>query len=213
MIGAFVDGPLWYFSAGVFLMGVAWRLVSILRLGVEADLAVPRHGGAGGALWTIFSRSWPRRSLTERAKLPVIAGYMFHLGLLALLFFAKPHVDFYAERVTGFGWASMPRWAFIVTAEVAFAGLMMLWLYRVLNPVTRLLSSVDDHLAAWLIFLVMLTGCMALLEHFEPLRILHLFLAELLLIYFPFGSLMHTFTFALSRGYTGATMARRGIAA
>ena len=73
---------------------------------------------------------------------------MFHLGLFALLLFAKPHVDFYAERLTGFGWASMPRWAFIVSAEVAFAGLMMLWLVRVLNPVTRLLS-IEPYYIHW----------------------------------------------------------------
>jgi nitrate reductase gamma subunit len=105
----------------------------------------------------------------------------------------------------------MPHWAFIVAAEFAFAGLILLWLHRVLNPVTRLLSDLDDHVGTILVFLVMLTGCLALAQSFEPLRLLHLFLAELLLIYFPFSKLMHTFTFILSRGYTGATMGRKGV--
>ena len=35
----------------------------------------------------------------------------------------------------------------------------------------------------------------------------------LLLIYFPFSRLMHAFTFFLSRGFTGAAMARKGVQA
>ena len=38
----FVEGPLWYFSALVFVVGVAWRLVDVFRRGVPEDLAI-RH--------------------------------------------------------------------------------------------------------------------------------------------------------------------------
>jgi nitrate reductase gamma subunit len=57
----------------------------------------------------------------------------------------------------------------------------------------------------------MLTGCLALMRSFEPLRLTHLLLAELLLLYFPFSRLVHAFTFAISRGYTGAEYGRRGV--
>ena len=89
--------------------------------------------------------------------------------------------------------------------------MIFLWLHRLLHPVSRLLSSLDDHLANTLVFLVMLSGCLALAQSVEALRLIHLFLAELLLIYFPFSRLMHAFTFAFSRGYTGANMARKGV--
>ncbi len=211
MIGDFIDGPLWYFSATVFAIGVVYRIVAILRAGLKKDLAIPRAGGSFGALRNIFSRFIPKRDVVTRGKLTLIAGYLFHLGLFALLFFAQPHVTFFSERITGFSWPALPYWAFIISAELAFIGLLLLWLHRVLHPVTRLLSSVDDYIGTWLVFLVMLTGCLALAQAFEPLRLLHLFLAELLLIYFPFSNLMHAFTFAFSRGYTGATMARKGV--
>ena len=146
-------------------------------------------------------------------RLEVIAGYAFHLGLFALLFFAAPHVEFYKERILGFGWTPMPYWAFIVSAQLAFAGLLLLWLRRVLHPVSRILSDAGDHIGTILVFLVMLTGCLALAEFHDSLRVLHFFLAELLLIYFPFSSLMHTFTFVLSRGYLGAGFARHGVKA
>ena len=80
-----------------------------------------------------------------------------------------------------------------------------------LNPVTRMLSDLDDHVGSILVFAVMLTGCLALGQAHESLRLLHLFLAEALLVYFPFSKLMHAFTFVMSRGYTGATMGRKGV--
>jgi len=211
MIGQFIDGPLWYFSLGVFIIGVLFRLFSILRAGLKKDLSPARGGAVAGALRNVFTRSIPRRDVATRGRLVLVAGYLFHLGLFALLFFAQPHVDFLAERITGFGWPALPYWAFIVSAEIAFIGLLILWLHRMLHPVTRLLSSADDHVGTGLVFLVMLTGCLALAQSFEGLRLLHLFLAELLLIYFPFSNLMHAFTFAFSRSYSGAVMGRKGV--
>ena len=211
MIGAFIDGPLWYFALTAFVIGVIWRIVAIIKTGVRTDLSLARGSAGQGALRAIFSRFVPERTVTSRSKLQLVAGYMFHLGLFALLIFAKPHIDFISERITGFSWPAMTHTAFIISAEFAFAGLILLWLHRVLNPVTRMLSDLDDHVGSILVFVVMLTGCLALAQSYEPLRLLHLFLAEVLLIYFPFSKLMHAFTFVLSRGYTGATMGRKGV--
>jgi nitrate reductase gamma subunit len=82
-----------------------------------------------------------------------------------------------------------------------------------MHPVTRLISDADDHIAAILTFIVMLTGCMALIEAFEGLRVLHRFMVELWLVYFPFSRLMHAFMFVPSRAYTGAWFGRRGVKA
>lgn len=211
MFAEFVDGPFWYFSVIVFVVGVLWRLGSILFAGWSRDLAPARRSGLAGGASVVMRRFMLRAEFRESGRLHLVAGYMFHVGLFLLLFFAAPHVEFYQERLFGFGWPTLPYWAFIVAAELAFAGLLLLWLHRVLHPVRRLISRADDHIASILVFVVMLTGCMALLESSVALRVLHLFLAELLLIYFPFSSLMHTFTFVLSRGLTGAAYARHGV--
>ena len=63
---------------------------------------------------------------------------------------------------------------------------MLLILHRMLNPVTRAISDRGDYIGSLLIFLVMLTGCLALARSHEVLQVTHFFLAELLLIYFPF---------------------------
>lgn len=211
MMTEFIDGPLWYFSILVFAIGVVWRLFSIFISGNKKDLSIPRESVLPGALSAVFGRFVAKKEIAPQIRLQVIAGYMFHLGLFALLLFAAPHVTFIESEILGFGWTPMPYWAFIISAQLAFLGLLLLWLHRVLNPVTRLISSADDHVAAILIFVVMLTGCLALLESFTELRLLHRFTVELLLIYFPFSRLMHAITFIPSRAYTGAWFGRRGV--
>lgn len=207
----FVDGPFWYFSLTVFVLGVAWRLFGMLTVGSRTDQSVPRSSAAAGAIRTNLTRFLPRGDFWSRNKLPVVAGYLFHVGLFALLFFAAPHIEFYREYITGFGWAAMPEWAFILVSEIAFLGLLLLVLHRMMNPVTRRISSRGDYIGSALIFVVMLTGCLALARSHEALRVVHFFTAELLLIYFPFSSLMHTFTWPFSRGFTGAHYGRRGV--
>ncbi len=211
MIADFVDGPLWYFSATVFVIGVLWHLFSIFRFGPKHDLSTPRASEVSGAIHANFSRFMPRPEMAGRTRVQVIAGYMFHIGLFILLIFAAPHMEFIRDRITGFGWTPMPYWAYIVASQIAFLGLLALWLHRLMNPVTRFISNAGDHAASVLTFLVMLTGCLALFQHFEALRVLHLFLAELMLIYFPFSTLMHAILFVPSRSYTGATFGRRGV--
>jgi len=211
MIEYLIDGPLWYFSLAVFCIGVLWQLASIVFAKGKTDLSVARGSAGSGAIRNVFSRFMPHREIAPQIRVQVVAGYMFHLGLFALLFFAAPHVLFLEEHLLGFGWTPMPHWAFIVASQFAFLGLIILWLRRMLNPVSRLISTLDDHVAAILTFIVMLTGCLALLEGFTALRLLHRFSVELLLIYFPFSCLMHTFTFIPSRAFTGAWFGRRGI--
>lgn len=209
----FVEGPLWLFASLVFVLGVIWRLFHIFRRGSRADLAPSRGSGVLGALRTIVSRSWSAPGFSKGATFHLVAGYMFHIGLFVLVLFAAPHVLFIEQRLLGFAWEPVPHWAFILAAEFAFAGLLLLWLRRVLHPVMKQISTWDDHAAAILTFLAMLTGCLALLQSHDSLRLIHMLTVELLMIYFPFSRLMHAFTFVISRAYTGASMARRGVQA
>lgn len=206
-----IDGPLWYLSATVFALGTLWRLFVILRVGLRPDLSRPRASAVLGALRGLVSRFLPKRVLWSRLRFQVVAGYLFHLGLFALLLFAAPHVAFLDDRLLGLAWTPMPHWAFVLSAELAFLGLLLLWLRRVLDPVARLLSTAGDHAASILTFLVMLSGCLALARDHESLRLLHLLLVELWLLYFPFSSLMHTFTFVIGRSALGARYGRRGV--
>ncbi len=210
-MGEFIDGPFWYIAVTIFVIGVLGNLFSILHGKRKIDYSVPRDSATAHAIKTLFTRFIPNQHMAPRIRHQVVAGYMFHLGLFVVLFFAAPHVRFFEEDILGFGWTPVPHWAFIVASQFAFFGLILLWLRRMTNLVSRLISRLDDHVAAILTFLVMLTGCFALLESFNELRLLHRLCVELLLIYFPFSRLMHAFTFVPSRMFTGAWFGRRGV--
>lgn len=209
-IAGLIEGPLWYAAAFIFVVGVLWRVIGMLRLGRKPDLSEGRGSAAQGALWANLRHFLPSGAFLKRTTFHVIAGYMFHLGLFVLLLFAAPHVRFLEHHVLGFGWTPIPNWAFVLSAQFAFAGLIMLYLRRLTDPVLRLISDADDHVGSLLTFIVMLTGCMALAEEFRSLKLLHLLTVEIWLIYFPFSRLMHAIMFAFSRGYTGAVYGRRG---
>lgn len=211
MFEQFVNGIFWDIALIVFFVGVAWRLVTLLRRSKRIDYSEPRNSGISGAIMANIHGFYPRKEISDRIGIQVIAGYMFHLGLFVLVLFAAPHVKFIDEHITGFSYMMMPYWAFIVASQIAFAGLILLWIHRLLNPVTRLISRRSDHISTILVFVVMLTGCLALGEASSELRALHRFSLELLMIYFPFSSLMHAFMFIPSRAFTGAFLGRRGV--
>ena len=213
MFETLVNGIFWDIALVVFFAGIAWHIISIFRHGLRTDLAESRGSSFTGAIKANISRFFPRREMVPHIRLHVVAGYMFHLGLFIPVLFAAPHIDFIAKHITGFTWTAMPHWSFVVVAQIAFAGLILLWLVRLLNPVSRLISRADDHIATILVFVVMLTGCMALSEAYTGLTLLHRFTVELLMVYFPFSSLMHAILFVPSRGFTGALFGRRGVSA
>lgn len=207
----FVEGPGFYVAGTIFALAALWRLSGIVLLGRKKDLAPARGSAFVGFLKGNLRHFFPRGIFAQRTWMHLLGGYGFHLGLFALLLFAAPHIAF-AERLWGIElWPAMPRWAFIIAAEIAFAGLIVLWVRRFSDPVMRLISDWDDHIGSWLTFLVMLTGCLALQESHDALRAIHMSFVDIWLIYFPFSRLMHSFTFFLSRGATGASYGRKGM--
>ena len=207
----FIEGPMWYGAALIFVAGVIWRVAGIIALGRKQDLSRPRGSAAAGFVKGNLRHFLPRIQFFSRTAVHIFAGYAFHLGLFVLLLFAAPHVGFVEKNILGFGWPTLPHWAFIVVSQVAFAGLIILWLRRISDPVMRQITETDDHIGSWLTFAVMLTGCLALQETHGFLRGQHMLFVNVWLIYFPFSRLMHAFTFLLSRGYTGSIYGRRGI--
>ena len=206
----FVEGPLFYFSAAVFVLAAAWRVFGLIRMGRKRDISPPKGSAAAGFVKGNLRHFIPRGMFARRTWIHIIGGYSFHIGLFVLFFFGAFHIAF-IEKYLGISWTPLPRWGFILVSEIAFAGLIVLWVRRISDPVMRLISDWDDHVGTWLTFLVMLTGCLALQESHDVLRGIHMLFVDIWLIYFPFSRLMHAFTFVLSRGHTGATYGRKGM--
>ncbi|MDH5426363.1 MAG: hypothetical protein OEY29_15350 [Gammaproteobacteria bacterium] len=211
MFEQFVNGLLWQISVVVFVGGIAMRIFAILRHGRRKDLAEARGSAFAGAVWTNFSRFKMKSEIAEKVRFQTVSGYMFHLGLFALLFFAAPHIDFIKERILGFGWPAMPNWLFVISTQMAILGLLLLLLQRLMNPVTRLLSRPGNYISIGLLFLVLFSGILVYFQRGSGSAYIHLFTMELLMLYFPFSNLMHAFLFVSSRAYTGALYGVRGM--
>ena len=108
---------------------------------------------------------------------------------------------------------------------MAILGLVVALMYRLTEPVQRLLSTFDDYFSWFVTIAPLLTGMMLIERPYYPaplvapalpttpvLLAIHLLSLELLLVWLPFGKLSHAALVFVSRWRTGADFARKGAA-
>jgi nitrate reductase gamma subunit len=220
---AFARGPAMHWAVTLFVIGVIWRLVGIALLRGRRTLSTPRKPALPG-LRLLLLRSWPRKEFLGGTAFGEIMGYTFHIGLLVGIFFYLPHVLFFEDvfksvlgvnfhRVFGFDWPTFPGSLIYFFSAVSVAALIAVLIHRVADPVKRMISNFDDYFSWFVTIAPIVTGMLAY-GHFSgsyPTRLaVHLFSVELLLIWFPFGKLMHAFTMFASRGVEGLDFERKG---
>jgi nitrate reductase gamma subunit len=221
----FARGPALQWSVTIFIVGVLWRLLGVFLLRTRKDLSEPRKPAAWKGLKLIALRSWPRREFLEGTAFGEVMGYAFHVGFLMALFFFAPHVLFFADisrgllgtdlrGLVGFGWPTLPNGIITLVSAVSVAALVAVLIHRFVNPVKRLISNFDDYFS-WFVTIAPLVTGMVAFSHlagwpYERLLAVHLLSVELLLVWFPFGKLMHAFTIFAARGATGMIFERRG---
>lgn len=220
----FARGPALLLAVLVFVLGVAWRLAGVLRRPRLPDLSPAREGAPPpwrGALRSVAHGLWPRRTFGPGAYLGALNAYVFHIGLALIVFGYGPHIDF-VRRHLGFGWPALPDAVMYLAAGVTILSMLLALALRLSDPVRKFISSGNDWLSWGLTFLPVITGMGVITEasvntitrnhaiYRDPLA-LHLLAFELLLLWFPFGKLMHAFLFAFSRGATGVRFSHRGV--
>jgi nitrate reductase gamma subunit len=217
----FARGPALAAALAIMFAGSAWRLFGIFRLARMPDYSEPRSTALwAGRLHGIASRMWPHPEFRGSTTLATTNGYVYHIGLAIIVFSYLPHIRF-IERLTGVHWPPLPEPVFYVAAGFTIVSLFVALLYRLTDPVLKLLSNFDDYFSWFVVMFAVLTGMLAIEHPFRPgapfpppgqptLVAIHLLAVELLLIWLPFGKLAHAFLVFVSRGTTGAAMARKG---
>lgn len=221
----FARGPGLQWSVAIFLFGLLWRLVGIFFLRTKADLSAPRNPAKWKGLRLIALRSWPRKEFLGGTAFGEVMGYAFHIGFLVTLFFYVPHLLFFEdvfqgligtdfEGIFGFPWPALPTAAITFLAAVSVAALVAVLIHRITHPVKRLISNFDDYFSWLLTAAPLVTGLLAFAHaggvRYETLLAVHILSAEALLVWFPFGKLIHAFTIFAARGATGMIFERRG---
>ncbi|MDP3702579.1 MAG: hypothetical protein Q8R72_16900 [Hylemonella sp.] len=220
----FARGPALYVSLAVFVLGIAWRFARLWRLPPLPDLSPAREGAPAdrdGALRSISRGLWPRREFIRSTRYVAVNGYVFHIGLAVVFFGYAPHIAF-IHRLTALSWPALPDLVIYIATAATIISLVMALVMRLTDPVRKKISSADDMITWVVVFLPLMTGMAVLSEpsaitvardhaiYRGPLAV-HLLSLELLLVWFPFGKLMHAFLFAFSRGATGARFSHRGV--
>jgi nitrate reductase gamma subunit len=221
----FARGPALAWAVSIFIIGVLWRLVGILLLRTRKDLSEPRNRATWKGLRLIALRSWPRKEFIEGTAFGEVMGYTFHVGFLAALLFLVPHVLFFGNVFEGllgadfsdlFGvrWPTLPTGIITFVSGVALAALVAVLVHRLTNPVKRLISNFDDYFS-WLLTAAPLATGMLAYAHaggapYETLLGAHILSAEALMVWFPFGKLMHAFLIFGARASQGMLFERKG---
>jgi nitrate reductase gamma subunit len=212
----FARGPAFRWAVIIFVIGVVWRLTALL-LASRKPLEPARGSPMSGGVKTLLTRSAPAHELEKNIVFQHYSGYAWHISMFIVLLFGTPHMLFFAN-IVGFTWPTLPGPFITFFGVVTMAILIVLLARRLKNPVLRQISTMDDYVSWVIVFLPFLTGFLAFAHvtfgmRYETMLALHILSVCLLLIWFPFGKLMHALFIWPSRYKVGAAFARRGVRA
>ncbi len=208
-------GPLLKVAIVVFCVGVTWRIVGFVFLRIRRDYNEPRASllkYVGDGLMAVGTRSWPHPEFIGRTGAGEALGYSYHLGLFALVLLFTPHILF-LRSLFGISWPGLPSGVITVISVLTLTLFLAVLFRRVTNRVMRLLSNFDDYFSWFITMLVIVTGLAATAHvggRYETLLGMHILSFDVLLVWFPFGKLMHAFYIFPSRAINGSLLARKG---
>jgi nitrate reductase gamma subunit len=153
------------------------------------------------------------RDFGQTSMFAVVNGYIFHVGLAVVVFGFAQHILF-IKGLFGISWPGLPTSVISIAAIVTLASLVAALVRRMTNPVLKLISTANDYFSWLITFLPVATGLLAVSHlgaRYETLLAIHLLSVAALLIWFPFGKLMHAFLVFVTRSETGILYSRRGV--
>lgn len=208
-------GPGMDLALTIFVLGVLWRLVGIAMLQYRRSFATPRTSQGESfvaGIVTMGSRSWPHREFIGRTGYGELLGYSYHIGLFVVILGFAPHIIFF-KGLLNVSWPALPStWIHLISVLTLTLFIAVL-VRRISNNVMRRLSNFDDYFSWFIVFLAVITGLVAtnhMGASYEDLLAFHVLSVEALLIWFPFGKLMHAFFIFPSRIANGYALARKG---
>jgi nitrate reductase gamma subunit len=211
----FARGPALQIAFAVFAGGVAWRLLSLLLLPWARDKSVARADAPSalmGAVHGFVRHLWPPTPAPRNAIFVTLNSYVFHFGLVVIVLGLAQHILF-LRGLIGVQWANLPSGVISAVSVVTLAALVVALAHRLADPVVRLISTFNDYFS-WLVVVVPVVSGLLAVSHlgarYETLLAVHILSVALLLIWFPFGKLMHAFLVFLTRSETGILYGRRG---
>lgn len=215
----FTRGPMFYVSLLIFIAGMCYRLVRVVLLGWDKDLSASRGSKSGGVLKSFLKGililpfyPWVKGSFQKRP-IVYIAGGLFHLGLLVVIFLGTPHMLVW-KSLLGFGWPTLALPFVDWLAVAAIVGMLVLLVYRRTDAVMRLISGPAEYLNWLFVFLPMISGYIMthhLFFRYEVAYSLHMLTINWMLIWIPFSRISHFMFYFFSRTIRGVEWGKRAV--
>lgn len=176
----FARGPGLHWALVIMVAGSFWR---------AADFAL-RRGER--------NLHWARKGLHVPSQRWRLDSYAMHGGLLIVMFGFAPHMMFIGA-LTGLQWPTLPIAIVIGAAIVSLASMVAVLIHRMMAREPSIFSAFDDYFTWSAVFVAMITGLMCyphlggapMLRPYAMLLTAHLIAVELLMIWLPFGKLIH----------------------
>ena len=211
----FARGPAMQWALVIFLLGVSYRLVAIFLFGRKKPLSAKRGNATIGGYRTIFTRMVPHTVFRKRIGTAYLTSMVWHMGFVFVLLLFQPHILFF-EGLLGISWPGVANSVVMPVGGLTLVLLLLAFIRRLNQPVLKLISGPGDFITLIVTALPLITGLLAAAHQllpYETMLALHILSVCLLLVWVPFGKLMHIALFAPSRKRLGAKMGYKGIKA
>ncbi len=213
----FVRGPLLKLAILVFFFGIFYRIIRILVKGIPPDRAKPRGNVPLNVIKMPFTKpvyEWQFPDVFSRKAIIYIAGFIFHIGFLGITFLIPQHAFLWKE-IIGIEPIYFSGLFAHILAYATVLSLVILWITRIFDPVLRLLTGLDEHLANFLILATATTGILATQwvggGTYISMLSMHILFADILIIYIPFSRLAHFIDYFFATAFYGRDVGRKGV--
>lgn len=200
----FGKGPLFRLAFAVMVLGLL-RIFALTAFAAfeslyrAGDRVVPWKDLTKKTLaWLLpFGKIWNVRPLYSSI------SFLFHIGLILVPLFYSAHVWLW-ERSTGFGWFSLSGGLADNLTLLTIAMGILLFLGRILHPGSRYISRKQDYLWPLLLVIPFITGYLCAnvkmtAEQYQPLMLVHIYSANLILVLMPFTKVAHCILLPISQ--------------
>ncbi len=215
----FSRGPLFYAALLIFIGGMVFRLIKVISLGWSKDKVDSKGSKAKGVLISYLKGFliWPFipwvKNTFSKNMITFLAGGIFHLGLIVIIFFGTPHMLVWKSLI-GYGWWTLPIPIVDWFAAVTIISMLVLLVNRYVNPVLKLISGPAEKFNWLIVFLPIVSGYIMthhLFFRYEVLFSLHMLSVDLLLIWIPFSRISHFMFYFFSKTIHGAQFGKRAV--
>ncbi len=203
---AFVVGPLAWFAWGVFILGSAYRLVSMYQLAKAKDGSSLHYMSFKYGMRSIFAWLNPSGTLGwQRNPWTAMMTFVFHICLVIVPLFLLGHVVLW-DQFFGISWPTLPDQIADIMSIVVVVCCIYFGLRRFLQKDVAYLTTGKDWIALAVPALVFLTGVLSYHEigDAKVMLILHILCGEIMLMSIPFTRLSHMLFGLFTRAYMGS---------